>query len=46
MAIYPQCDIHAADAKDFAETERDCRMLIDQAGGKVLNNYEYMGGFM
>lgn len=41
-----QCDIHAVDGKDFTAAEKECKQLVTEAGGTVMVEYEYIGGFL
>ncbi|RMY59523.1 hypothetical protein D0863_11912 [Hortaea werneckii] len=41
-----QCDIYAATSDDFRAALVECRQLVLEAGGKLLDDFTYLGGFL
>lgn len=41
-----QCDIYAATSDDFRATLAECRQLVLEAGGRLLDEFAYPGGFL
>ena len=44
--INRQCDIHATNSTDFTHTLAECKELVLGAGGKVIKDFAYPGGFL
>ncbi|KAI7162300.1 hypothetical protein KC349_g2155 [Hortaea werneckii] len=41
-----RCDIYAASSADFLGAITECRQLVLEAGGKLLDDFTYLGGFL
>ncbi|KAI6843790.1 hypothetical protein KC340_g274 [Hortaea werneckii] len=41
-----RCDIYAASSADFLGAITECRQLVLEAGGKLLDDFTYIGGFL
>lgn len=41
-----QCDILAASGEDFTKAEAECKQIILEAGGKLIDEFIYPGGFL
>lgn len=41
-----KCDIFAVSAQDDRSALTECKQLIVEAGGSVVNDFEYLGGFL
>ncbi|KAI6907685.1 hypothetical protein KC318_g6199 [Hortaea werneckii] len=41
-----RCDIYAASSTDFLGALTECRQLVLEAGGRLLDDFTYLGGFL
>ncbi|KAK5136513.1 hypothetical protein LTR08_002857 [Meristemomyces frigidus] len=41
-----RCDIHAPNSRAYVSTETACKRLVLEAGGKVVEDFAYVGGFL
>lgn len=41
-----QCDIFATSSSDFNEAAKQCKQLVIEAGGTILEDHECLPGFM